>query len=166
MYNDDPLWQRGPHTRTSQVTKVTHTQTLLHSKAGRAGRIGRRGGRRRALVSAGSATLPLEGSGTYSARQRVVTRYGGARPPGAPSLASHVIPTSAARKPNTNRATQRTNQLQRRRQHVVDRIGQCPQDHAAVDPKRRDGILRCICAGCDRCLNEAGWRGPESGRPA
>ena len=43
--------------------------------------------------------LPLEGSGTYSARQRVVTRYGGARPPGAPSLASHVIPTSAARKP-------------------------------------------------------------------
>ena len=30
MYNDDPLWQRGPHTRTSQVTKVTHTQTLLH----------------------------------------------------------------------------------------------------------------------------------------
>ena len=25
MYNDDPLWQRGPHTRTSQVTKVTHT---------------------------------------------------------------------------------------------------------------------------------------------
>ena len=28
MYNDDPLWQRRPHTRTSQVTKVTHTQTL------------------------------------------------------------------------------------------------------------------------------------------
>ena len=27
MYNDDPLWQRGPHTRTSQVTKVTHTHT-------------------------------------------------------------------------------------------------------------------------------------------
>ena len=49
--------------------------------------------------SAGSGMLPLEGSGTYSARQRVVTRYGGARPPGAPSLASHVIPTSAARKP-------------------------------------------------------------------
>ena len=37
MYNDDPLRQRMPHTRTSQVTKVTHTQTLLHSKAGRAG---------------------------------------------------------------------------------------------------------------------------------
>ena len=36
MYNDDPLWQRGPHTRTSQVTKVTHTHTLLHSKAGEA----------------------------------------------------------------------------------------------------------------------------------
>ena len=34
MYNDDPLRQRRPHTRTSQVTKVTHTQTLLHSKAG------------------------------------------------------------------------------------------------------------------------------------
>ena len=49
--------------------------------------------------SAGSGMLPLEGSGTYSARQRVVTRYGGARPPGPPSLASHVIPTSAARKP-------------------------------------------------------------------
>ena len=30
--------------------------------------------------SAGSGTLPLEGSGTYSARQRVVTRYDGARP--------------------------------------------------------------------------------------
>ena len=39
MYNDDPLRQRRPHTHTSQVTKVTHTQTLLHSKAGRAGRI-------------------------------------------------------------------------------------------------------------------------------
>ena len=43
MYNDDPLWQRGPHTRTSQVTKVTHTQTLLHSETGGAGRIGLRG---------------------------------------------------------------------------------------------------------------------------
>ena len=31
MYNDDPLWQRGPHTRTSQVTKVTHTQTLFEA---------------------------------------------------------------------------------------------------------------------------------------
>ena len=49
--------------------------------------------------SAGSGMLPLEGSGTYSARQRVVTRYGGARPLGAPSLASHVVPTSAARRP-------------------------------------------------------------------
>ena len=29
MYNDDPLRQRRPHTRTSQVTKVTHTQTLI-----------------------------------------------------------------------------------------------------------------------------------------
>ena len=47
MYNDDPLRQRRPHTRTSQVTKVTHTQTLLHSKAGRAGRIGLRGGRKK-----------------------------------------------------------------------------------------------------------------------
>ena len=31
MYNDDPLWQRGPHTRTSQVTKVTHTHTHTHT---------------------------------------------------------------------------------------------------------------------------------------
>ena len=53
MYNDDPLRQRRPHTRTSQVTKVTHTQTLLHSKAGRAGRISLRGGRRRALTQWG-----------------------------------------------------------------------------------------------------------------
>ena len=58
MYNDDPLRQRRPHTRTSQVTKVTHTQTLLHSKAGRAGRISLRGGRRRALVSKYVAFLP------------------------------------------------------------------------------------------------------------
>ena len=50
LYNDDPLRQRRPHTRTSQVTKVTHTQTLLHSKAGRAGRISLRGGRRRARL--------------------------------------------------------------------------------------------------------------------
>ena len=57
MYNDDPLRQRRPHTRTSQVTKVTHTQTLLHSKAGRAGRIGLRGGRRRALTQWGRSRL-------------------------------------------------------------------------------------------------------------
>ena len=30
--------------------------------------------------SEGSGTLPLEGSGTYGARQRVVTRYDDARP--------------------------------------------------------------------------------------
>ena len=57
MYNDDPLRQRRPHTRTSQVTKVTHTQTLLHSKAGRAGRISLRGGRRRALTQWGRSRL-------------------------------------------------------------------------------------------------------------
>ena len=57
MYNDDPLRQRRPHTRTSQVTKVTHTQTLLHSKAGGAGRIGLRGGRRRALTQWGRSNL-------------------------------------------------------------------------------------------------------------
>ena len=34
--------------------------------------------------SEGSGTLPLEGSGTYSARPRVVTRCGGARPSWGP----------------------------------------------------------------------------------
>ena len=43
MYNDDPLRQRRPHTRTSQVTEVTYTQTLLHSKTGGAGWIVLRG---------------------------------------------------------------------------------------------------------------------------
>ena len=48
---------KATHTHFTSDKKVTHTQTLLHSKAGVAGRIGLRGGRRRALTQWGSTTL-------------------------------------------------------------------------------------------------------------
>ena len=32
MYNDDPLWQRRPHTRTSQVTKRSHTHKHFYTR--------------------------------------------------------------------------------------------------------------------------------------
>ena len=60
------------------------------------------------LPSEGSGMLLLEGSGTYSARPRVVTRCGGARPSWGPTLASHG-PNVRCKK--TYRATQRTNLL-------------------------------------------------------